>query len=246
MRVPIDIATDETLAFIHEWLGNDRRRVLEVGAGEGHVAAALRGRGHEVVALDVDAESVAKACARGVDARVAGWPDFDDTPFEAVIFTRSLHHIEDLDGAVARAVDLIVPKGLVLVEDFAFSALDDATVGWFRDLLRVIGAAIDLDAPEDSMVSLVLAGRASESIIETDCHHDLHAWNRMQDALLDWFSPVDSRSAPYLYRYLVRIAPERAELTNVVTEVLAGEVAAAARQWIRPIGRRFVGRRRSG
>lgn len=243
MRRPIDIATAETAAFLLEWLGDAHCRVLEVGAGEGHVAELLGHRGHEVVAIDTDAESVARARARGVDAREARWPDFTSGPFDAVVFTRSLHHIDDLEGAVARACELVVPKGLVIVEDFAFESLDDAMVGWFRDHLRVIAAATDLDAPSDSFVARVLAGGSAAAIHSVEPHRDLHSWTRMLDALTERSSPVDARSAPYFYRYLIRIAPDRADLAGVVGALLEAELAAAARGWILPFGRRFVGRR---
>lgn len=241
--LPIDIATAETATLLCGWLGETPKRVLEIGSGDGHVAEALVRRGHEVVAVDADPELVARARARGVDARLAEWPDFSDAPFDAVAFTRSLHHIDDLDGAVARAAELLAPKGLVIVEDFAFDTLDEAMVGWFRDQLRVIGAAIRLDAPDDSFVSNVLSGCGSAAILATDVHRDLHTWIEMQDALLARFSPVDACSAPYFYRYLVRIAPERPELAAVVAALFEAEVAAISRGWIRPLGRRLVGRR---
>lgn len=243
MLLPIDIATAETATFLCEWLGDAPKRVLEIGAGDGHVAEALVRRGHEVVAVDADPESVARARARGVDAQLAEWPDFSDAPFDAVAFTRSLHHIDDLDGAVARAAEMLEPKGLVIVEDFAFDSLDEPMVGWFRDHLRVIHAAVRLDAPDDSFVSTVLSGCGSAAILATDVHRDLHAWMEMQEALVTRFNPVDGCSVPYLYRYLVRIASERAELAGVVAALLDAEVAAISRCWIRPLGRRFVGRR---
>ena len=73
MRRPVDIATAETAAFLLEWLGDSHRRVLEVGAGDGHVAEVLGQRGHEVVAIDTDAESVARARARGEIGRAHVW-----------------------------------------------------------------------------------------------------------------------------------------------------------------------------
>ncbi|MBK6428024.1 MAG: class I SAM-dependent methyltransferase [Blastocatellia bacterium] len=243
MRRPVDIATAETAAFLLEWLGDSHRRVIEVGAGDGHVAEVLGQRGHEVVAIDTDAESVARARARGVDAREARWPEFTSEPVDAVVFTRSLHHIDDLEGAIARACELVVPKGLVIVEDFAFESLDDAMVGWFHDHLRVIAAATDLDAPGDSFVARVLAGGNAAAIHAVEPHRDLHSWTRMRDALTEGLSPVDARSAPYFYRYLIRIAPDRTDLASVVGALLEAELAAAARGWIPPFGRRFVGRR---
>ncbi len=105
------------MAFLasHLSIGAD---VLEVGCGEGHVAAALASHGHRLIAVDADLECVARAQERGVRAS-GSWPEFDSPPLDAIVFTRSLHHISPLDKAVERARELLRPMGSLLIEDFA-------------------------------------------------------------------------------------------------------------------------------
>ncbi len=91
--LPAEVATRETLHFVRAHLSGGAQHLLEVGCGNGALAAALQADGHTLVALDADAEAVAEARRRGVDARHAAWPDFENAPFDAVLFTRSLHHL---------------------------------------------------------------------------------------------------------------------------------------------------------
>lgn len=119
---PLDLATSESYAFIHTHLTGTFLRILEVGCGSGALAARLQADGHTVVALDTSEEAVHKAQQRGVDAYQAEWPDFNADEFDVVLFTRSLHHIHALDAAVQRAAELLIPGGLIVLEEFDFEA----------------------------------------------------------------------------------------------------------------------------
>ena len=115
--VPSDVPTGETLTFVEANLPRSPARLLEVGCGHGALALQLQARGHEVVAVDRSEKAVARARDRGVRRRRADWPDFDDlAAFDAVLFTRSLHHIGPLSPAARRARELLKPRGRVLVE----------------------------------------------------------------------------------------------------------------------------------
>jgi SAM-dependent methyltransferase len=116
-----DLPTAQTLAFVRAHAPPPPARVREVGCGDGALASRLQGVGYRVVAVDSSEAAVAAAVRRGLDARAARWPDFEESSFDLVLFTRSLHHIHPLDGAVARARHLLARAGRVLVEDFAFN-----------------------------------------------------------------------------------------------------------------------------
>lgn len=131
-------ATSQTLFFIEEWLTHPLR-ILEVGCGDGDLASALIERGDEVIAIDSDPDAVSAAKARGVDARVAVWPAFEGGKFGVVLFARSLHHIEPLDGAVAHARDVLRPEGRIMIEDFAPAEMSPRFLSWLRDELSRIG-----------------------------------------------------------------------------------------------------------
>src|SRR5690242_10557526 len=103
--------TRYTYDFVKRFLSSEVGRILEVGCGTGELATCLLNDGYSVVAIDCDRESVAAAQQLGLDARVAIWPDFDDGQFDAVLFTRSLHHIYPLDQSVVRTAKTLAGRG---------------------------------------------------------------------------------------------------------------------------------------
>ena len=86
--------TQFTRDFIKRSLPAGARRVLEIGCGSGELAASLLQDGVSLIAIDTDPDLIAAARGLGVDARIAAWPNFEDGQFDAVLFTRSLHHME--------------------------------------------------------------------------------------------------------------------------------------------------------
>jgi SAM-dependent methyltransferase len=116
-------------------------RVLEVGCGSGEVAAALGRDGHAVVAIDADPDAVDSARALGVDAACVSLLDYDAAPFDVVLFTRSLHHIDPLEAAVARARRLVADGGLVVADEFARERVDAETAAWHFDTCAVLADA---------------------------------------------------------------------------------------------------------
>lgn len=106
-------------------------RVLDLGAGNGWLAARLARRGHSAVALDlrtdaVDGLAAATPFRRSLPrmfGRVAA--SFDAAPFrsgafDVVLFDAALHYAEDLGAALAEAVRLAAPRGRVVVLDSPF------------------------------------------------------------------------------------------------------------------------------
>src|SRR5262249_7764976 len=149
-------------------------RILEVGCGEGAVAARLKLNGHEVIAIDSDSKAIARARERGLDAIVASWPDFDAPPFDVVLFTRSLHHIKPLREAVTRARQVLKSGGRVLVEDFAFEEMDTHCHDWLYSHLARLDAAGLLKRPGDGLAEKLLEHHGSHDASYYERDHDLH------------------------------------------------------------------------
>ena len=122
----------EAAARLAEWLRGPRsralrragigrrRRVLDTGAGWGHVTAELARRSAgEVVALDCSPVALAALRASGAEA-LAG--DFQalpcpDASFDLVFFENALLWAADLPAAVREAARVLVPGGtLVAIE----------------------------------------------------------------------------------------------------------------------------------
>lgn len=99
------------------------RSVLEVGCGEGELAARMQDElGVELVAVDQSARMVEIACRRGVDARVGDVQElaFGDSSFDVAVAAWMLFHVGDLDGGISELARVLRPGGrLVAVTNYA-------------------------------------------------------------------------------------------------------------------------------
>jgi SAM-dependent methyltransferase len=237
---PIDVPTRETLKFLMSNVPIGTA-ILEVGCGEGHVACELLKRGYHVTGLDSDPIVIARAQARGVHALVTSWPEFDtNTSFDAVAFTRSLHHINPLQGAIARARELLNRRGLLLVEDFALDKVNAATLEWFVKILRSKGGKALINPIGEHLVTALLS--ATDIIQAWHDHraHDVHSVASMIEAIGDRFVIRETQSVPYFYRYLIPALPETAEAASFVDKVFQRECILGERGEIVLLGRRIV------
>jgi SAM-dependent methyltransferase len=92
--------------------------VLDVGAGTGRVALDLARAGHDVTALDIDAELLAELEARAGDlpvrTLVADASDFDAGPFSLVaVPMQTIQLLADRRGFFGSARRAVAPGGLV-------------------------------------------------------------------------------------------------------------------------------------
>jgi len=101
----------------------DPRGVLEVGCGEGELAARIQSEiGVLVTALDQSARMVELASARGVDARVGDVQalPFDDVSFDVAVAAWVLFHVRELEQGIAELARVLRPGGrLVAVTNYA-------------------------------------------------------------------------------------------------------------------------------
>ena len=95
-------------------------RVLDVGCGKGELAHDLAVRGGAiVVGLDVHTESLAFARSRFHDERVtfvqADVHDYaDDEPFDVIVLSNVLEHIDDRIGLLRRLVEHFHPRQVLI------------------------------------------------------------------------------------------------------------------------------------
>jgi len=238
---PIDLANDETLAFILEHIPAPHARILDVGCGDGLIASRLLARGHELVAIDESADMVQQARARGIDARVAAWPLFEDDPFEFILFARSLHHLHPLSEAVEQAHRLLAPAGRVIVEDFAWSEIDPLTAEWFYGVVRLLDSC-GVTTPHADSFAAELAHSGGEFLFWEQSHdHELNTVTQMWSALRNRFQPLSESQLPYLYRYICPVLAENDAGVAIASQVLEMEKRMAQLGAIKQIGRRFVG-----
>src|SRR5882724_690305 len=234
--------TRYTYNFIKRFLPSECRRILEVGCGTGELAARLSKDGYSVVAIDTDRDSVAAALRLDVNARVATWPDFVQGQFDAVLFTRSLHHIHPIDESLRHAADSLANGGRIIVEDFAYESADEKTLRWFRSAIRLLEATGSLVMSEE-FLGKVLSKTETLNAWRENHEPELHKAAEIDAQLEKVFERVIRENAAYYFRYIANAITSTDKRDAVVHALAAQEETLAADGSIVPLGRRFVAER---
>jgi SAM-dependent methyltransferase len=235
--------TRYTYSFVKRFVPPGRQRILEVGCGTGDLAAVLSKEGYTVVAIDMDGDSVTAAQQLGVDARVARWPDFEDGRFDAILFTRSLHHIHPLDESVKHSKNSLTEAGRVIVEDFAYESVDAKTLRWFATAIRELELTSSLTTNKDSLRK-VLSKTKTLKAWRQNHENELHTAGVINAQLEKTLGRVVSENAAYFFRYAANAIPA-AQKRNALLEAFAKEEETLyGNNAIVPLGRRFVAERR--
>jgi SAM-dependent methyltransferase len=161
--------------FVLSQLAQTPSRVLDVGCGDGRLALALAAGGHDVTAIDPVAPE------GPIFQRVTLEEFVPSDPFDAVVASRSLHHVPDLDLALDKIAQL---TPLLIVEEFAWDLLDDRTAAWY---------VAHLHGPSKSI---------QQCHREWDEEHiGLHRYETMRTGLDRCFRERFFVWRPYLHRY---------------------------------------------
>ena len=100
-------------------------RVLEVGCGSlGGFVPALLGAGYRAVGVDPEAPEGSEYRRLEVERYDPPWP------VDGMVASLSLHHVADLDAALDRLRELLVPGGVLVVVEWAWERFDEATARW--------------------------------------------------------------------------------------------------------------------
>lgn len=242
-RPPIDIAPAsipaiETELFLRDHLPRPAT-MLEVGAGEGHLAARLRAAGWIVTAIDRSEDAVAAARIEGIDVQHADFLEYRGGPFDIVLFSRVLHNIQPLERAVEHAESLLVPGGLVVAEEFAWERMDASTAEWHEQRLLEFRDRGWSQRPRPDLGAADPFGRWVRH------HRDLHRVHGADDlarALARRFDVVHSERAAYLYRYVCADLLDTEEAVEAALALVSSEEFSIHIGAIQPIGFRLIGR----
>jgi SAM-dependent methyltransferase len=170
------LATD-VLAFARAALPAPPAHVVEIGAGNGELAAALREAGYEVRAIDPAAEA-------GTGVERAALLDVRGT-FDAALAVLSLHHVEPLAESCAHLATLVRPGGRLVIDEFDVMRLDQRAVAWWLAQRRAVGGEDEHDA---------VAGVAA-------MREHVHPLSALREALAPYFSLGEPVPGPYLHRW---------------------------------------------
>ena len=258
---PIDLATAESMKFIEGTMSVQSVSVLEVGAGNGDLSYAMMQSGARVRAVDYSEEAVAAARLKGVDARQANFLDYQDEPFDVVLFTRSLHHIHPLEKAVRKAAELLKPAGRLLIEEFGAELVDDATLNWLNGwLLEIAPAQHDAnqqDANQQDATQHDAKGPHSQHDRHRAKTESCESWHRhhFEDhkisdsasvlrSLTEAFKLQPIQTVPYLYRYAIDSLPKNYKGYKALARMFAEEKELLEKGILKPIGFYVVGNRK--
>jgi 2-polyprenyl-3-methyl-5-hydroxy-6-metoxy-1,4-benzoquinol methylase len=201
------------VVFVRAHVRPPPARILEIGCGAGELARALAGVGYSVTAIDPDAPE-------GPLFRRVSLEEFDEPgPFDAVVASRSFHHIPDLTVAVEKIDSLLVRGGLVFLDDYAKELFDRKTARWYYEHRRTIAARGGPEAPTS----------LEECIVEWE-HDDAHIHSQveMKAALDRRFRERLVASVPYLWRDLEGAA----SLADEQAAIDAGTIAATGFRYV--------------
>ena len=231
--------TRYTYDFVKRFLPAKSWRILEVGCGAGELAACLCKDGYAVVAIDSDHDSIVAAQRVGVDARIATWPHFNDGQFDAVLFTRSLHHIHPLQASVERAAESLAKGGPIIVEDFAYESADEKTLRWFNSTIRLLEAT-GLLVVGNEFLDKILLKTETLNAWRQNHEHDLHTAAEIGAQLEKMFSRVLKENAAYYFRYIAGAIAASEKRDAIVQAFAEQEETLAVNGSIVSLGRRFV------
>jgi SAM-dependent methyltransferase len=127
------MASVELRAFVCANLPEPPARVLEVGAGAGRLAGALRAVGYDVLAIDPEPKSE--------DVRAVALADLDEPAgsFAAAVAVVSLHHVDPLEESCRKLGEVVEPGGTVVIDEFDVGAFDLSAAVWWLEQRAALG-----------------------------------------------------------------------------------------------------------
>lgn len=207
--------------FVRERLPPAPARVLELGCGEyGGFVPALRECGYD---------------ALGVDPKAPEAPGYHQAAFEqfavaepvdAIVASRSLHHVADLGVVLANVATALRPGGTLIVVEWAWERFDEASARWcFARLAESDGEHPDwLERRYEGWRE---SGEPWERYFQAWAeNHGIHRGERVVEALDARFARAACDHGPYFFAELgLAEEDERAAIA-------AGEVAATGVRYV--------------
>lgn len=177
-------------------------RLLDAGCGTGFLSLELARRGHQVVAVDPDEESISLAKRAALPpnlayhvADLATWDDESDS-YDVVILSRVLHHLPEPEMALQHLSGLLRPGGALVCLEFAYDLFDRRSASWLAQMGGLLEAA-GMKEADQSLHSV--EGILDEWWREHEEEDDLNTYEQMHRPLAELFREAHFGRHAYLY-----------------------------------------------
>jgi len=227
-----------------------RITALDVGCGEGLIAADLSRQGFTIIGIDGHGESVAKARQIGVDARETLLADFQHAPFKLIYVSRALHHMPPLAETLAKLNSLLSDDGIMVIDEFCRELFQMPESTWLFECVQKIRAKSSdtdpINAKQDNpRHNWLLTSKSAEEVLHNwhnhhDHKHKLLTGNEMKEGLEQVFSIKSMESFPSLFRYLCDFLPATADGASDAAAFQQNEVDQIKADQLTAIGLRIV------
>jgi SAM-dependent methyltransferase len=187
----------------------------------------------------VPAALAAGYAAVGVDPHAPAGAAYRQVAFEtyeppstvdAVVSVQALHHLTDLQAAVERMDGMLAPGAVVVIVEWAWERIDEATARWLFDRVPAEANSGWAGERRDSWRASGLPWPEYRDRWAQE--HGLHSWKTLESALGNRFDTVLREDVPSLFGDVAEISEET-------------ERAAIAAGAISTTGVHWVGRRRA-
>jgi SAM-dependent methyltransferase len=167
------VPSTDAVAYVRAALPPPPARVLEIGAGEGELAALLRSAGYDVTAID----------PKGGDGVLGvALLDLEAPPraFDAAVAMVSLHHVVPLGHSLRRLSEVLRHGARLVVDEFDVDLLDERASAWWLN-----------HAGKDK--------QPADHVAEMREH--LYSVGHIREELAPWFDLGEPVPCAYLYRW---------------------------------------------
>ncbi len=89
-------------------------RILEVGAGRGHLTKHLRDLGADAVGIDANPHAPDVAVTDAILVMRAEALEFEEGSFDKVVSVHAIEHVPDIEGALSEVARVLIPGGVAL------------------------------------------------------------------------------------------------------------------------------------